>query len=47
MHLLNILNQLEASDEVIAKAKTHFTKESVSFSSVRDFVNQTRDKKLH
>ncbi len=42
MHLLNILNQLEASDEQIAYAKDYFTDKTVTFSNVRDLVNSTK-----
>ncbi len=38
MHLLNILNQLNASDEQIELAKQHFSDKAISFSAVRDFL---------
>ncbi len=38
MHLLNILNHMEATDEETGDAVRHFEKEIVSFSSVRDFI---------
>ncbi len=38
MHLLNILNQLNASEDQIALAKKRFANEAVSFSSVREFL---------
>ena len=38
MHLLNILNQLNASKEEIKRAKEYFTQRTVSFSAVRDFL---------
>ena len=39
MHLLNILNQLGADKAQIAAAKVHFIDNTVSFSSVRDFLS--------
>tara|TARA_B100001971_G_C18268036_1_gene596504 strand:+ start:73880 stop:75187 length:1308 start_codon:yes stop_codon:yes gene_type:complete len=42
MHLLNILNQLNASDAEIKAAKVHFEKEIVSFKNVRDFLDTNR-----
>lgn len=41
MHLLNILNQLNASKEEIKKAKAYFADKTVSFSGVRDFLAKT------
>ncbi|MCT4641324.1 MAG: hydroxymethylglutaryl-CoA reductase, degradative [Bacteriovoracaceae bacterium] len=38
MHLLNILNQLEATSMQIEEAKKYFADKIVSFSSVRDFL---------
>lgn len=38
MHLLNILNSLEASDTVSRKAILHFEKNTVSYSAVREFI---------
>lgn len=38
MHLMNILNHLGASEAVAEAAMTHFEDKTVSFSSVRDFV---------
>lgn len=42
MHLMNILNHLEASDEERQKAKIHFENEVISFSSVREFIASIR-----
>ena len=42
MHLMNILNQLEASDEEKQQAVRHFEKHTVSHSAAADFVNQLR-----
>lgn len=41
MHLLNILNQLNASKEEIKRAKEYFNERTVSFSGVRDFLAKT------
>jgi hydroxymethylglutaryl-CoA reductase len=41
MHLLNILNQLGASANQIEMAKSYFEDKTVSFSAVRDFLNNT------
>lgn len=38
MHLLNILNQLEANKQQIEMAKSHFENRTVSFSAVREFL---------
>jgi hydroxymethylglutaryl-CoA reductase len=38
MHLLNILNQLNADETQIEQAKTYFTDKVVSFSAVREFL---------
>ena len=43
MHLMNILSQLDASDDECAKAKIYFEKETVSFSGVREFIQNIRD----
>jgi hydroxymethylglutaryl-CoA reductase len=43
MHLLNILNQLNATQEQIESAKTYFQNKSISFSEVRSFL----DRSLH
>jgi hydroxymethylglutaryl-CoA reductase len=42
MHLLNILNHLEATEEEVKGAKEHFTHNVVSFQAVRDFINTNR-----
>lgn len=42
MHLMNILNHLEASESEREKAKLHFTDEVISFKSVTDFISQLR-----
>ncbi|MCO4753177.1 MAG: hydroxymethylglutaryl-CoA reductase, degradative [Bacteriovoracaceae bacterium] len=41
MHLLNILNQLEANEEQISLAKDRFEDHAVSFAAVREFLAQT------
>ena len=41
MHLLNILNQLEASESQIAEAKKKFEDHAVSFAAVREFLEQS------
>ncbi len=43
MHLLNILNQLDATKEQIESAKIHFREKVISFSEVRNFL----ERKLH
>ncbi|MFK8102044.1 MAG: hydroxymethylglutaryl-CoA reductase [Saprospiraceae bacterium] len=45
MHLMNILNHLEASQENIIAAKLHFTDKAVSFTAVREFLAQQDLKK--
>lgn len=42
MHLMNILNHLEASEVEREKAKIHFENEIISFKSVRDFLASIR-----
>lgn len=43
LHLVNILNQLDASKSEMAQAKEYFSlNHTVSFSSVRDFLKQAR-----
>ena len=39
MHLLNILNHLEASEKQVKQAVVYFKDKVVSFSAVRDFLN--------
>ncbi len=43
MHLMNILNHLEASEEEREKAKVHFANEVISFQSVREFIASLRN----
>lgn len=43
MHLMNILNHLEANDEEREKAKTEFETQIISFNSVRDFIAGLRN----
>ncbi|MBY0413198.1 MAG: hydroxymethylglutaryl-CoA reductase, degradative [Bdellovibrionales bacterium] len=43
MHLMNILNHLEANAEEIEKAKTHFENEVISFKAVREFIASLRN----
>ena len=43
MHLLNILNQLGASESDICEAKEVFKTQTVSFSSVRSFLESKRN----
>jgi len=42
MHLMNILNQLKATQEEEQAAVNHFTKQIVSFSAVREFLDKLR-----
>ena len=42
MHLTNILNHLGASETESAAAQIYFTGQTVSFSAVRTFLDQTR-----
>jgi len=42
MHLLNILNQLEATSEEKEKAVFHFKENTVSHSAVTVFVKELR-----
>lgn len=44
MHLLNILNHLQATELEIKSAVSFFNNKVISFSSVRDFVKQLRSK---
>jgi hydroxymethylglutaryl-CoA reductase len=41
MHLLNILNQLNATQEQIESAKSYFSDRSITFSEVRNFLNRS------
>ncbi|PIK15486.1 hydroxymethylglutaryl-CoA reductase, degradative [Halobacteriovorax sp. JY17] len=43
MHLMNILNHLEANDEEREKAKIEFDTQIISFNSVRDFIAGLRN----
>lgn len=43
MHLMNILNHLEASEAEREKAKVHFENEVISFKSVRDYIASLRN----
>ncbi len=43
MHLMNILNHLEASETEREQAKVHFEQEVISFKSVRDFLSSLRN----
>ncbi len=45
MHLNNILNQLEASDEERVHIAKHFKKNAVSHAAVNDFVSELRKNK--
>ncbi|MEX0799542.1 MAG: hydroxymethylglutaryl-CoA reductase, degradative [Bacteriovoracaceae bacterium] len=42
MHLLNILNQLNATNDQIKLAKKRFDKQAVSFQAVRKFLNESQ-----
>lgn len=42
LHLLNILNQMNADQTEIEKAKVHFSDKVVSFTGVRDFLKSIR-----
>lgn len=46
MHLMNILNHLEASEKEVKEAVLHFTDKIVSFTSVREFLNALRVQKV-
>jgi hydroxymethylglutaryl-CoA reductase len=43
MHLMNILNHLEANSAEIERAKVHFENEVISFKSVREYVASLRN----
>jgi hydroxymethylglutaryl-CoA reductase len=43
MHLMNILNHLEASEAEREKAKVYFENEVISFKSVREFIAGLRN----
>lgn len=42
MHLMNILNQLQASEEEKSRALEHFKKERITHSAVSDYIKQLR-----
>lgn len=42
MHLMNILNHLEATEDEKHKAKDYFMNEVISFKSVREFISSIR-----
>ena len=44
MHLINILTSYNATEEEKAAAVKYFENEVVTFSSVRDFLDDWRDK---
>lgn len=46
MHLINILNQLEASEKEIKEAVVYFKDKVVSFSAVREFIELFRKKNV-
>jgi hydroxymethylglutaryl-CoA reductase len=46
MHLLNILNHLEASEREVAEAVAYFKDKVVSFAAVREFLELFRQKKI-
>jgi hydroxymethylglutaryl-CoA reductase len=46
LHLLNILNQLDASQEEVEMGKEFFSDKVVSFTAVREFLNSLRTKKV-
>jgi hydroxymethylglutaryl-CoA reductase len=43
MHLNNILRHLGATDAEMEAAQSHFCRETVSFSSVRAFLEESRN----
>lgn len=47
MHLLNILNHFDATDEEKESAIEFFKHHKVSFSSVRDFITKQRSRFIH
>jgi hydroxymethylglutaryl-CoA reductase len=44
MHLMNILNHLEATDKEVTEAISHFKDKVVSFNAVREFLDWLRKK---
>lgn len=47
MHLMNILNHLQATESEILSATTHFEEESISFSNVRAFLDTSRNQAVN
>jgi len=47
MHLLNILNQFDASDDEKEKAKAYFAEEKVSYNAVEIFLKNLREPALN
>jgi hydroxymethylglutaryl-CoA reductase len=43
MHLMNILNHLEATEIEREKAKAYFSNEIISFKAVREFIAGLRN----
>ena len=43
MHLMNILRHLQASEEEVAQAAVYFNDKTISFSSVRAFLEKVRE----
>lgn len=43
MHLMNILNQLQANESEKEQAVSHFEKEKITFTSVNDFLTSIRN----
>jgi hydroxymethylglutaryl-CoA reductase len=43
MHLMNMLNQLSASDEEKSKAILHFKKETITHHAVEEYINSIRN----
>lgn len=43
MHLMNILNHLEANDDERKAAKEKFANETISYQAVRDYINSLRN----
>ena len=42
LHLLNILNQLDANQDEIERGKDYFSNKVISFTGVRDFLKMIR-----
>ena len=43
MHLLNILEHMKASESEVEQAKEHFRDKIISFSGVRNFLDEIRE----